>query len=35
MLHRLSDAQKTDKVRLSQHMLDMIQGSTRNDRNIL
>jgi histone-lysine N-methyltransferase SETMAR len=25
-LHRLSDAQKADRVELSQHMLDMIQG---------
>jgi hypothetical protein len=24
--HRLSDAQKADRVKLSQHMLDMIQG---------
>jgi hypothetical protein len=33
--HRLSDAQKADRVELSQHMLDMMQGSARNDRNIL
>jgi hypothetical protein len=26
MRHRLSDAQKADRVELSQHMLDMLQG---------
>jgi hypothetical protein len=26
MLHRLSDAQKADRIELSQHMLDMMQG---------
>jgi hypothetical protein len=33
--HRLSDAQKADRVELSQHMLDMMQGSAQNSRNIL
>jgi hypothetical protein len=33
--HRLSDVQNADRVELSQHMLDMMQGSARNDRYIL
>jgi hypothetical protein len=32
--HRLSDAQKADRVGLSQHMLEMMHGSARNDKNI-
>jgi hypothetical protein len=35
MPHRLSDAQKADMVELSQRLLEMMQGSARNDRNIL
>jgi hypothetical protein len=34
MPHRLSDAQKADRVELSQHLLEMMQGSARNNRNI-
>jgi DNA-binding IclR family transcriptional regulator len=34
MPRRLSDAQKADKFELSQHLLEMIQGSARNNRNI-
>jgi hypothetical protein len=33
--NRLSDVQKADRVELSQHMLDMMQGSARNNKNIL
>jgi hypothetical protein len=33
MLHRLSDVQKADMVDLSQRILDMMQGSARNNRN--
>jgi hypothetical protein len=32
---RLSDAQKADRVELSQHMLEMTQGLARNNRNSL
>jgi hypothetical protein len=33
--HRMSDAQKADRLELSRHLLEMMQGSARNDRNIL
>jgi hypothetical protein len=33
--HRLSAAQKADRVELSQHTLDVMQGSARNNRSIL
>jgi hypothetical protein len=33
--HRLFDTQKANRVELSQHMLDMMQGLARNNRNIL
>jgi hypothetical protein len=32
--HHLSDVQKANRVEFSQHMLDMMQGSARNNRNI-
>jgi hypothetical protein len=32
--HRLSDRQKADRVELSQHMLDMMQGLGPKEKNI-